>query len=328
MQARCQYSRYLILSLISGHSTQLLKEKCELKGIETDVIQLEFDDTGTVLPLSSEDKSKIKKLRDVSCIYVHGHGDRGMGMLVNEKSQTITFQQLAEMIATNLIKENIVKLRIKVFACFAGASLVNKDSFAESLLKQFGLYRMRNVELIASPDMVAIRKHPISSRIFCHRETEIENNIRERYKVKRLELLDQIKSDFVWGHLSLDLPYEVENLISYYASINLTPEKLMDRKKIEEFIAELCTFLLTQLYAKQPVIYLLVPLVLALMIIKERLVALSSKMQHIELDKAMAQIKHANYSRPNAKILFKWSGEEVQLSDYYEKKRLAGHVFK
>ena len=316
------YNKYLVLSCIAGASTQWLIKKYQSTGVATDMVLVKIDQQAKFSRVPKEDQLKISALSGDACIVFHAHGAKGSGELGDENNVTTTDLQLVQLLADNLMAANITKLRINLVCCYAGApsSKYREDSLAERLLDKLMPLGIKNLEVVASPDLVSIKEHPTTGKIIIFFETNLETSIRDQYKLKRLEILNEIKSDFIWGYMSLKIPLWLENYIGFFSRTNLAPESLMDLKKLNDFLGQLCEFMLHQLYLSNSAAEFLMPVFFALGVIKGRLITDATKRQGLAMDETFKQIKQANHSRAGAKLLFSYKEGTKEVADCYRSK--------
>ena len=317
----------LIITLLAGYSLELIKLKCN----NVAVIELKFDENGVELPPSDEDKQKIRALRGNVCVYLLGHGGelngKKLSILQNEKQQSVSYKVLARLVSTHIERSAVTKLEVKVYSCYAAAasaeSVMKRDSYAHRLFRWLKSTGINEIELIASPDLFTISMHPTTKKVFTYLGTEIEIALREQFKEEQLLLLQDVRVDFLWSHFSsFGFSLDDDKRICDYSAIHLSPERLKTREKIDAFIAELCHFLLLRMFVLESFERPLVQTVMALVVMKEHLASQSISKQEVLFDKTLAALKQANYSRPYAKLFFKWDGEKEEVLDYYNSKRM------
>lgn len=318
-----RYNSCLVLSALPGESTQLHKEMYEQLYGNCEVVMLTFDQDGELNPLSPEDQQKIYKLHGDAFICVHAHGGKGIGLLENNKHQQITYQQLAELITDNLNSEQLKVVHIYMACCFTIARTKTRHrSFVDLLLQKLRYFDTIKFEIVATTDMYTIMRHRTSGKIFTHFETDVESKIRAQYKERRLEILSEVKSDFITEYeASSKLPTPIVSAFRLFAKQHLQADMLMHDKKLNEFMSSLCQFLLNMVYLNPTYSSYLIPMVVTLMVAKNKLVDESIKRQTIEYDKTIGLIKQANYARPS-KMLFTLNNGKKEMFDCYWKKTL------
>lgn len=319
-----KYNRNLIVSVLPGHSTQLLEMKCKEDGTPTDVIIIRFDGWGDVITLSEEDRIKFSKLNRFSHIYLHGHCDKGYNALADKELKGLHYLSFAEMIATHINLKNIDGLCVRIFACHsaAGPTGTPRGSFAELLQISFRFFKMDNIKVISNTDPITILQNPYTKQIYTYTKTDLEQGIVDASKANRTEVLLRAKSAFLRKISSPQhSSYLLDGYTFNYIMANLSPEKMLDGNQIAIFMANLCEYLLQRGFLTFTNASFLISVVATLSRIKEVLTTTSLEFQSAAFDHTMHQLKLANYSRKNTKILFQWSGKKVEAVDYLESKR-------
>jgi hypothetical protein len=318
-----KYDCCLVLSVITeGESPKLLQLKSEYKDIPTEVIYVHFDGWGQMVPLSDLDLQKLQNLKGDACVFLHGHGGKGLDELANEQRQSLNSRDVANLLS-HAPRKAIDKLSIKLISCHAAAGDGENyvRSFADRLFKDLCLFEWRKVEISASSDMVAVKHHPSTKKIFIHLETEREKKIREEYKEKREAVLGDVITEFAWSHWGGNISPQLESEINHYVTLHLQPKQLMDMQQFANFMAELSQFFVTRMHEEHLTSDHLAPLFVVLMMVREKLIAMTRERQTQEFDKTMREIKQANRERANAKIFFSFCDGKEKIMDYKEKRQ-------
>jgi hypothetical protein len=316
------FNYFVIFSLIrKGDSTQLLELKCKKGNRKTMVIPLVLDSQNKPLPLCETDVQKLESLSGMVCVYVHGHCGIGLDVFQNDDTQFVPSSQLADILIKNIRFKAITSAYIKLFACFTGSDLTPGDGscYANRVFDQLSSRGVKNFSVIGYNGMVTIKENPATKKIIMYVDSAEIAAARVRFESGLEAMLGEVIKEFGWHSLSTVISPLLEHQILDYVHDHMTPQKIIGARQFAEFMSDLSRFVVANMHAQGLTSDDLMPCDAVLMVVKERIVAMTRKKLGIEMDLSMEQVKKLDHARPDAKLYFSfWKGKK-DVQNYRQK---------